>query len=73
MLHYELETSALTKGWLGFKLHSAEDDEKIMGKHRSFGSIHVLLKKWTPLFDAKREFENEEMIWFRLLAFPMEY
>ena len=35
--------------------------------------IHILLKKWSPLFDSKKEKMESEPIWARLLHFLIQY
>ena len=55
LLQYEPKTNSISKGWFKFKLNSAEDVEKILKQHWSYGTVPIMLKKWTPLFDADNE------------------
>lgn len=36
-------------------------------------AIPLMMKKWSPLFDAQREFIDKESIWARLPMFPSIY
>ena len=64
---------ALTKGWFGFRFNCASDVEKILVKHWSYGAVPILLKKWTPLFDADSERLETMLVWVRLPRLPWEF
>jgi hypothetical protein len=63
----------LTRGWLTFVLSSTADVDWVLKKVWSIAATLTLLKCWTPTFDAKREWVDEEPIWVRLSGLPMQY
>jgi hypothetical protein len=56
----------LTRGWFTFILSSSKDVDWVLKKVWSVADTPTLFKSWTPTFDAKREWINEEPIWVRL-------
>ena len=73
LLHYEPEANTLSKGWFGFKFNNVEDVDKILKQHWSYGTIHIMLKKWTPLFNAESEKLDTFPVWVDLPRLPWEF
>ena len=73
ILNYELKTDVLTKGWFGFRFKCASDVEKILAKQWSYAYVPIILKKWTPLFDADSERLDTMLVWVHLLGIPWEF
>jgi len=46
---------SLAKGWFLSKFEKAKDVEWVLKISWSIDSTSILLKKWTPLFDANKE------------------
>jgi hypothetical protein len=56
----------LTRGWFAFIFSSREDVKWVLLKVWSMVDMPIILKRWTPTFDAKKERIDEEPIWVRL-------
>jgi hypothetical protein len=63
----------LTRGWFSFVFSSMDDVDWVLKKVWSIAATPTLLKCWTPTFDVKREWVDEEPIWVRLPGLPMQY
>ena len=50
-----------------------DDVDWVLKKFWIISATLTLLKRWTPTFDAKREWVDEEPIWVRLPCLPMQY
>jgi hypothetical protein len=64
------EVTTLARGWILFKFRKEEDAERVLKKPWLLDSTPLLLKRWTPLFDASKERLNVMSIWVRLLGLP---
>jgi hypothetical protein len=51
LLGYTPDVFFLPRGWLGFRFHSSEDVEKILGRIWSFDTGSLMLKRWRISFD----------------------
>lgn len=45
-------------------------EDWVVGRNWAFGSIPVLLKKWSPMFDAMHEKTDAFPVWVRALGLP---
>jgi hypothetical protein len=63
----------LTRGWFTFVLSSTANVDWVLKKVWSIIATPTLLKFWTPTFDVKCEWVDEEPIWVRLPSLPMQY
>jgi len=66
----QFEAQVLGKGW--FKLSFADKDsaEWVFQRNWHIGNIPILLKKWTPMFDAFKERADEFPVWIRAPGLP---
>jgi hypothetical protein len=64
------EVQTLAKGWFMLKLRKEEEVEWVLKSPWYIDLVLVLLKKWSPLFDASRERVDELPIWVRLSGLP---
>jgi len=65
------EIRVLTKGWFSFIFHSSAEVEAVLRRQWVMNRVPIILKKWTPFFDSKKEKVEMEPIWVRLPGFPM--
>jgi hypothetical protein len=63
----------LAKGWFAFLFSAREDVSWVLSKIWSMVGTPIVLKRWTPNFDAKRERVDVVPIWVRLSGLPMQY
>jgi hypothetical protein len=63
----------LARGWFAFIFSSREDVNWVLLKVWSMAGMPIVLKRWTPTFDAKKERVDEEPIWVRLSGLPMQF
>ena len=54
-------------------LGSKPDVEWVTNNVWCMAGIPLNLKLWSPMFNAKREVVDKDIIWVRLPSFPMEY
>jgi hypothetical protein len=66
------KVQTLAKGWFMLKFMKKEEVEWVLKSPWHLDSAPILLKKWSLLFDASREREDELLIWARLLVLPVE-
>lgn len=64
------KVAVLVKGWFMVRFESKEAVNWLAGRNWAFGNCPVLFKRWTPLFDAKREKVDEFPVWFRATCLP---
>ena len=72
LLSSAAEVGELTKGWYTFTLASKHDVEQILNRNWFYGMIPILLKRWTPLFNANSEQMDTMAIWVQLLGLLLE-
>jgi len=65
-----LEDLTLAKGWFRVRFEHKEVAEWVVEKNWAFGNIPVLLKKWSPLFDAIHEKTNVFPVCVRAPGLP---
>lgn len=66
------EAQCLAKGWFMFRFEDKKDAEWVLERNWSIGNIPVLMKHWSPLFNALKERTDEFPVWVRapgLLSF----
>jgi hypothetical protein len=63
----------LAKGWFAFLFSATEDVSWVLLKIWSMVGTPIVLKRWTPNFDAKQERVDVVPIWVRLSGLPMQY
>jgi hypothetical protein len=63
----------LERGWFAFIFSSREDVNWVLLKVWSMAGMPIVLKRWTPTFDAKKERVDEEPIWVHLSGLPMQF
>ena len=56
-----------------FKFEILEDANRVLKKPWSIDSTPLLLKKWSPLFDASKERMNVLLIWVRMPRIPIDF
>jgi hypothetical protein len=54
-LGYTPEVIELSRNWFAFKFNRSEDTNWVLGRNWSINSSPLLLKPWSPLFDATKE------------------
>lgn len=64
------EVSTLAKGWFMVRFENKEAADWVVGKNWALGNIPVLLKKWSPLFDAVHEKTDVFPVWVRAPGLP---
>jgi len=72
-LGYVPEVAELNRRWFAFTFRSEEQAQMILRRIWSIQSSPMLLKPWTPMFDASRERVDIIPIWVRLPALPHQY
>lgn len=72
-LGYVPEVHELNRRWYAFLFRSEEQAQIILRKIWSINSSPMLLKPWSPMFDASREQVDVIPIWVRLPALPFQY
>lgn len=64
------EAQCLVKGWFMLKFADKEAADWVLEKNWCIGSIHVLMKRWSPLFDAIKENTDVFPVWVRAPGLP---
>jgi len=72
-LGYTAEVDELSRKWYAFTFRSEDQAQEVLRKNWSIQSTPMLLKPWTPMFDASRERVDTIPLWVRLPAFPFQY
>jgi len=72
-LGYMPEVDELSRKWYAFTFRLEEQAQMILRKNWSIQSSPMLLKPWTPMFDASRERVDIIPLWVRLPAFPFQF
>jgi hypothetical protein len=72
-LGYALEVIELRRNWFSFNFLQPEHAKWVLGKNWSINFSPLLLKPWSPLFDANREKLDKIPIWVRLPALPLQF
>ena len=67
------ELEGLTRGWFALNFTQQEHVNWVLARNWSIDQCLVLLKLWTPNFDASRERVDEVPIWVRLPGLPRQY
>jgi len=67
------EVVELSRKWYAFTFHSENHAQQVLRKNWSIQSSPILLKPWTPLFDASRERVDIVPLWVRMPAFPLQF
>jgi len=70
---YVPEVVTLTRGWFAFKFLIEDHLRWVLNKNWSLDHTPLLLKPWSPLFDASRERVDMIPIWVRLPALPLHF
>ena len=60
------ELEGLTRGWFALNFTQQEHVNWVLAWNWTIDQCHVLLKSWTPTFDASHERVDEVLIWVRL-------
>jgi hypothetical protein len=63
----------LAKGWFSFVFSASTDVFWVLSKTWSMVGTPIVLKRWTPNFDAKWERVDVVPVWVRLSGLPMQY
>lgn len=61
----------LARGWFALHCHREEYTDWILSQYWHIELAPMLLKRWDPLFDPKREQLGAGPIWVRLPGLPM--
>jgi len=72
-LGYVPEVVELCRNWVAFYFHSEEQAQLILRQNWSIDGSPMLIKPWSPLFDASRERVDIIPIWVRLPALPLQF
>lgn len=64
------EARSLVKGWFMLRFEEKAAADWVLGKNWFIGKIPVLLKRWTPLFDAIKESTEVFPVWVRAPGLP---
>jgi len=72
-LGYSLEVIELSRNSFAFKFNRSKDTNQVMEKNWSINSSPLLLKPWSPLFDATKERMDKILVWVRLPALPLQF
>lgn len=66
------EVQVLPRGW--FSLHFAKGNytDLVLARYWYIEMAPVLLKRWSPLFDSKREQIGAGPLWVRLFGLPLQ-
>eukprot|EP00253_Pinus_taeda_P024932 PITA_24932 len=64
------EVLTLVKGWFMVRFEHKEAIDWVVEKNWAFGNIPVLLKNWSPLFDAVHEKTDVFPVWVRAPRLP---
>jgi len=73
LLGYTPVADELSRKWFAFTFRSEDQAQEVLRKNWSIQSFPLLLKPWTPMFDASRERVDTIPIWVRLPAFPFQF
>lgn len=67
------EVQILPRGW--FSLHFTKENyiDLVLARYWHIEMAPVLLKRWSPLFDPKREQIGAGPLWVRLPGLPLQY
>lgn len=66
------EVTKLVKGWFMVLLPSKEEVETLLKHNWEMAGIPIILRRWTPIFDAAQIKTGKEPIWVRLSRLPFE-
>jgi hypothetical protein len=69
-LGYLPELVELNRNWYAFTFQISEHSKWALGKAWSINNSPLLLKPWSPLFDASTERLDKILVWVRLPALP---
>jgi hypothetical protein len=72
-LGYAPEVIELSRNWFAFNFLQPEHAKWVLGKNWSVNFSPLLLKPWSPLFDASREKLDKIPVWVRLPALPLQF
>ena len=67
------EVSGLPKGWYSFTFSNKQEANQILSQNWFYGTIPIMFKKWTPLFDSDSERMNRVPIWVHIPGLPLEF
>lgn len=62
----------LVRGWFLVLLESKQEADTLLQKNWTMAGVPIILRRWTPLFDASQMKLGKEPIWVRLLGLPYE-
>jgi len=71
LLGYTLDVFFLPRGCLGFRFHSSEDVENILGRIWSFDTSSLMLKRWRISFNPAQEYFQFRHFWILLPGLPL--
>ena len=69
-LGYLPELVELNRNWYAFTFQNIEHSKWALGKAWSINNSPLLLKPWSPLFDARTERLDKILVWVSLPALP---
>jgi hypothetical protein len=72
-LGYAPEVIELRKNWFAFNFLQPKHAKWVLGKNWSVNFSPLLLKPWSPLFDASREKLDKILVSVQLLALPLHF
>jgi hypothetical protein len=72
-LGYVPEIVELNRNWFAFTFLQPEHTKWALGKPWSVNNSPLLLKPWSPLFDASKERMDIILVWVRLPALPLHF
>ena len=64
---------SIPKGWFTLSFSRLEHLQWVVARYWRIEQAPVLLKRWSPLFDHKREHLGVGPIWVRLPGLPMQF
>lgn len=64
------EAQCLAKGWFMFRFEEKEAADWVLARNWFIGNIPVLMKRWSPLFDAIKESTEVFPVWVRAPGLP---
>ena len=67
------ELEGLTRGWFALNFAQQEHVDWVLARNWTIKQCPVLLKLWTPTFDASYERVDKVSIWVRLPGLPRQY
>jgi len=62
----------LARGWFAFMLKTKNVVSWVLEQHWSMAAIPLILKHWTPFFNAQRKKVDKELVYFPMIYWNMQ-